>query len=77
MSSLRLTAATAPLIAKTNVPPKSRIGTKLSIVAITAPATPVDAYEHQLAPSQASAPTTSASTPVSRVGCRTGANCGL
>jgi len=31
----------------------------------------------QVAPSQASAPTTSASTPVSMVGCRTGANCGL
>jgi hypothetical protein len=38
---------------------------------------PVHKLRRQVAPSQASAPTTSASTPVSMVGCRTGANCGL
>ena len=37
MSSRRLTAATAPLIAKTKVPPKSRICTKVSMVIMTAP----------------------------------------
>src|SRR5271165_7441603 len=37
MSSRRLTAATAPLIAKTKVPPKSRICTKVSRGIMTAP----------------------------------------
>ena len=37
MSRRRLTAATAPLIAKTKVPPKSRICTSVSMVIMTAP----------------------------------------
>src|SRR4051812_41117855 len=41
MSSRRLTAATAPLIAKTKVPPKSRMLTKVSMVIM--PASPAKA----------------------------------
>src|SRR3546814_18397443 len=66
MSRRRLTAATAPLIAKTNVPPKSRNRPKVSIELMTAP--PEKAYrsnpkKHQLAPTQAHAPTNIPSTP--------------